>query len=109
MVDVLEASLKNEIQRIFDHSDKWSMRCLDDIFTGGLHSNERAASIEGFFKTQHKYEHSMADVIELSKRLAQRECCLETNSKEAHSYLLHPVYVQMKKRFSPYALSLMLH
>lgn len=51
MIDVLEPGLKTEIQRIFDYSDKWSLRCLDKLFTAGLHSNERAASIEGFFKT----------------------------------------------------------
>ena len=34
---------------------------------------------------------------------------LECNSKEAHSYFTHPIYIQMRKCFSPYALSLMLH
>eukprot|EP00347_Sterkiella_histriomuscorum_P015287 403357600 len=99
MIEVLDGSLKTEILRIFDYSDKWSLRCIDNLFTAGLHSNERAASVEGFFKTQHKYEHSMMEVMDLAKRLQLRECCLETNSKEAHSYFLHPVYIQMKKRF----------
>ncbi|CDW88447.1 protein far1-related sequence 5-like [Stylonychia lemnae] len=109
MIGVLDPNLQTEIIRIFDNSEKWSIRSFDKLFTAGLHSNERAASVEGFFKTQHKYEHSMMDVIDLAKRLSMRECCLETNSKEAHSYFLHPVYIQMKRRFSPYALSLMLH
>jgi hypothetical protein len=51
----------------------------------------------------------MLDMIDLAKKLAQRECCLETNSKEAHSYFLHPLYLQLKKLFSPYAQSMMLH
>lgn len=65
--------------------------------------------MDTFFKSQHKYEHNMLDMIELARKLALRECCLETNSKEAHSYFLHPVYIQLKRTFSPYALSLMLH
>lgn len=104
------------MRRLFDFREKWSLLWYANphtasgrIFTAGLHSNERAAAVDTFFKSQHKYEHTMLDMIDLSKKLAQRECCLETNSKEAHSYLLHPLYVQMKRMFSPYALSLMLH
>ena len=112
-IEVLDQNAQNEIRRIFEHREKWSMLwyCNNDnqVFTGGLHSNERAATVDTFFKSQHKYEHTMLDMIELAKKLSQRECCLETNSKEAHSYFLHPLYIQLKKLYSPYALSLMLH
>ncbi len=108
--DVLDPAAINEVRRFFEHRQKWSVLFYGGkIFTAGLHSNERAAGVDTFFKSQHKYEHTMLDMLELSKKLAQRECCLETNSKEAHSYLLHPLYRQMKERYSPYALSLMLH
>ena len=66
---------------------------MPGIYTAGLHSNERAALVDTFFKSQHKYEHTMLEMVELAKKLAQRETCLETNSKEAHSYFLHPVYI----------------
>ena len=107
--EILDPTLKEEIARIFDNKEKWSQIWYNDVFTAGLHSNERAAYVEGFFKTQHKYECSMMDVVDLAKKLSQRECVLDTNSKEAHSYLLHPVYIALKKTFSPYGLSMMLH
>ena len=55
--------------RIFENSEKWSLIKFGEIFTGGLHSNEWAASIEGFVKTQHKYEHNMLDAIDLVKKM----------------------------------------
>ncbi len=92
--------------------EKWSVLYYGQtkVYTAGLHSNERAATVDTFVKSQHKYDHNMLDLVDvLAKRLAQRECCLETNSKEAHSYFLHPLYKELKRLFSPYALSLMLH
>ena len=87
----------------------WSVIKYMGVYTAGLHSNERSATIETFMRIQHKFDSNIFDMLEACKRLQQKDMSLECNSKEAHSYFTHPIYSQMRKRFSQYALSLMLH
>ena len=62
------------------------------MYTAGLHSNERAATVESFMRIHHKLESTVFDMLDASKRLQQKDMSLECNSKEAHSYFTHPVY-----------------
>jgi len=70
--EMLEASAQQEVRRIFELRDKWSILWFAGntttmvvggegagppgvvscgIFTAGLHSNERAATVDTFFKS----------------------------------------------------------
>ena len=109
MIDPLDKAVKIEFDKIFSSKNLWSVRHYSHIYTAGLHSNERSATVESFMRIQHKFDSSIADMLESCKRLQQKDMSLECNSKEAHSYFTHPVYTQMRKRFSQYALTLMLH
>lgn len=109
MIEPLDFSTVNEFKKIFALRDYWSIVTYSKIYTAGLHANERSANTEAFMRVQHKFDSSIFEMLDVSKRLQQKDMSLECNSKEAHSYFTHPVYVQMRKRFSPYALSLMLH
>lgn len=51
----------------------------------------------------------MIEVLDLVGKMQSKDCSLECNSKEAHSYYTHPVYKQMKRTFTTFGLSLMLH
>jgi len=97
------------MDRLFSHKSSWSILNYCTTYTAGLHSNERAHAVESFVKTQHKVEHSIKDLLVLVKKLEPRDCVLECNSKEAHSYFTHPVYQQIRNKYTPYAQSLMLH
>jgi|LauGreDrversion4_2_1035121.scaffolds.fasta_scaffold406962_3 hypothetical protein len=75
-IEVLDPYIQIEIRRIFEHREKWSILWYGGgaggggVYTAGLHSNERAATVDTFFKSQHKYEHTMLDMIDLAKKLA---------------------------------------
>lgn len=109
MLEGLDFTAKEELDRIMQNRDKWSLICFSKVYTAGLHSNERASYVEGFVRSHYKYEHTMMDQIDCIKKLQQRECSLEVNSKEAHSYFTHPLYRGLKDQFSQYAVSMMLH
>ena len=100
MIDPLEKSVKVEFEKIFENKILWSVMHYMHIYTAGLHSNERSATVESFMRIQHKFDSSIADMMETCKRLQLKDMSLECNSKEAHSYFTHPVYTQMRKRFS---------
>lgn len=78
----------------------WSVKEYMHLYTAGLHSNERSATIETFMRVQHKFDSNILDMLEGCKRMQSKDMSLECNSKEAHSYFTHPVYSQMRKRFS---------
>jgi hypothetical protein len=61
MIEPLEANVKNEINRLFEHKAKWAIPYFAKVFTLGLHANERAAYVEGFVRMHHKYDHTIID------------------------------------------------
>ena len=109
LVSNLDRATVREFDSIFKASDKWSVIQYKHLYTGGLHSNERAAFVDSFMRVQYKFDSTLLEIVEACKRMQQKDMSLECNSKEAHAYFTHPVYTQMRKRFSQYALSLMLH
>lgn len=109
MIEPLDLAVKEEIVRLFQLKTKWAIPFFAKVFTGGLHANERAAYVEGFYRMHHKYEHALSDQIECVKRILSIDRCLDTHSKEAFSYYTHPLYRALKENFTPYATSLMVH
>lgn len=97
LVSVLDASTKKEYQEIFDNPEQWSIMHYRDKYTGGLHSNERAATIDSYMRMTHKLESTIFEMLEHCRRMQSKDMSLECNSKEAHSYFTHPVYSQMRK------------
>lgn len=69
MVDPLDLAVKEEIVRLFSLKAKWAIPFFAKVFTGGLHANERAAYVEGFYRMHHKYEHALSDQLECVKRI----------------------------------------
>lgn len=61
MVEPLDLAVKEEIVRLFSLKTKWAIPFFAKMFTGGLHANERAAYVEGFYRMHHKYEHALSD------------------------------------------------
>jgi hypothetical protein len=43
------------------------------------------------------------------KKLEAKDCSLKCDSKEAHAYMPHPLYMGVDKNFSKYASTMMLH
>ena len=78
------------------------------MYTAGLHSYERAEVIESFTRSL-KYDHSIQQLIDMNTKFESKDCILACNSKEAHAYMTHPVYIAISKQFSLYATSIMLH
>ena len=39
------------------------------LYTAGLHANERAATTEAFMRVQHKFDSSIFEMLDVSKRL----------------------------------------
>jgi hypothetical protein len=59
---MLEVSAQQEVRRLFEFREKWSLlwyagvsnnggSVTPGIYTAGLHSNERAAAVDTFFKS----------------------------------------------------------
>mmetsp|Transcript_5661 Transcript_5661/g.8958 ORF Transcript_5661/g.8958 Transcript_5661/m.8958 type:complete len:186 (-) Transcript_5661:1084-1641(-) len=109
MVRNLDKTTQSQVETLLDNSPMWSLLAYKEMYTAGLHSNDRAYEIEQFIKSNHKFEMALSDVVQSLSRLQSKDMCLETNSKEANSYVPHPIFVQLKYKFSPYALSLMFH
>ena len=109
LIGVLERQTIADFGKVFQMTEMWSMIKYKNCYTAGLHSNERAATVESFMRIQHKFDSNILEMLEATKRMQMKDMALECNSKEAHSYFTHPVYAQMRSRFSQYALSLMLH
>lgn len=109
MIDPLELPVKEEISRIFMLRERWAIPFFNQIFTAGLHANERAVHIECFIRMQCKYEHSLLDQLDLVKKIQSVDRCLDTASKEAYSYFTHPIFRNLKERCTPYAVSMMMH
>lgn len=97
------------MDKLFKLAPIWSLTAYAELNTCGLHSNERAATIESYFRTNHKHDSSVMEILSSTQTLQKKDMSLECNSKEAHAYFTHPVYGGLRKHFSPYALSLMLH
>ena len=69
MIEPLEQQVKDEMVRLFSLRGKWAIPFFPKVFTAGLHSNERAAHIESFQRTQFKYEHTLHDQIDMIKKI----------------------------------------
>jgi len=78
MIEPLDLAVKEEIVRLFQLKAKWAIPFFAKVFTGGLHANERAAYVEGFYRMHHKYEHALSDQLECVKRIQAIDRCLDT-------------------------------
>ena len=96
------------VEEMFKKHTKWTLFSFKDIFTAGLHSYERAEVLENFNRSL-KYDHTILQIIEQNSKLESRDWILQCNSKEAHAYMTHPVYIAISKNFSLYATAIMLH
>lgn len=99
---------EREIGNMFKKFNKWALFSFQNHFTAGLHSYERAEILESFNRSL-KYDPSILQILEQNSKLESRDCTLQCNSKEAHAYMTHPVYLSISKSFSLYATSIMLH
>ena len=96
------------VEEMFRKHKKWTLFSFKDVYTAGLHSYERAEVLENFNRGL-KYDHTILQIIELNVKLETRDWILQCNSKEAHAYMTHPVYLAISKNFSLYATAIMLH
>jgi hypothetical protein len=49
-MEPLEKNVKYEYDKVWEKEYSWSIRHYKDIFTCGLHSNERSATVESFMR-----------------------------------------------------------
>ena len=69
MTGSLDHSTRREFDKIFKLASFWGMPSYQNLYTAGLHSNERLATMETFIRVQHKYESSVIEIIESLKTL----------------------------------------